>query len=84
VEQHPEVAYLGVNVADTREEARRFVERYGWTWPSIQDPRRERARRLGATYQPAFVLVDAEGRIADTWEGGGDAAVWDAMLAKLP
>jgi hypothetical protein len=73
-----------VNVADTPDEAAAFVERYGWSWPQLQDPARERARRFGATYQPHFILVDADGRIVDTWEGGGDASIWDAMLAKLP
>jgi hypothetical protein len=83
VEHHPEIGYLGINVVDTPDEADAFVERYGWTWRSLRDPQRERARRLGATYQPHFILVDADGRIVDTWEGGGDEAVWDAMLAKL-
>ena len=50
----------------------------------MQDPDRTRARRFGATYQPHFILVDARGRIVDTWEGGGAAGIWDAMLAKLP
>ena len=50
----------------------------------MQDPQRARAKELGASYQPYFILVDAEGGIVDTWEGGGDDAVWDAMLAKLP
>jgi hypothetical protein len=50
----------------------------------MQDPERARARRLGADYQPHFVLLDREGRIVDTWEGGGDDGVWEAMLAKLP
>jgi len=50
----------------------------------MQDPARERARKLGATYQPHFVLLDTRGRVVDTWEGGGDADVWEAMLAKLP
>ena len=50
----------------------------------MQDPQRARAKRLGASYQPHFVLLDAQGGIVDTWEGRGDAAVWDAMLAKLP
>ena len=45
------------------------MERYSWTWPSIRDPARERARRVGADYQPHFVLIDAEGRIVDAWEG---------------
>ncbi|HLG07938.1 MAG TPA: hypothetical protein VI409_04615 [Gaiellaceae bacterium] len=38
----------------------------------------------GRGLQPHVILVDAEGRIVDTWEGGGDAAVWEAMVAKLP
>ncbi len=50
----------------------------------MQDPARERARKLGATYQPHFILLDAEGRVVDTWEGGGDEGIWEAMLANLP
>jgi hypothetical protein len=50
----------------------------------MQDPQRDRARSLGADYQPHFILVDANGGIVDTWEGGGDARVWAAMTAKLP
>ena len=75
---------MGINVADTAEEARAFVEHYGWSWESIQDPERMRANQLGADYQPHFVLLDSEGRIVDTWEGGGDPAAWEAMLARLP
>ena len=73
-----------MNVADTPEDAAAFVDRYGWTWPSIQDPDRDRARQLGATYQPYFVLVDAHGGTVDIWDRGGDDAIWQAMLAKLP
>ncbi len=51
--------------------------------PSIRDPARERARRLGPDYQPHFVLIDAEGRIVDAWEGGADAEVWESMAGKL-
>ena len=71
-------------MADTEADARAFVERYGWTWPSIRDTERDRARALGATYQPHFVLVDAEGRIVDSWEGGGDEDVWERMVARRP
>jgi hypothetical protein len=60
------------------------VERFGWTWPSILDPERDRARALGATYQPHFVLVDAEGRVVASHEGGGDEGVWEELVAKLP
>jgi hypothetical protein len=61
-----------------------FVERYRWSWESMQDPERTRARTLGATYQPHFILLDAAGDVVDTWEGRGNAVVWEAMLAKLP
>jgi hypothetical protein len=44
----------------------------------------DRARSLGADYQPHFILVDANGDSVDTWEGGGDAEVWSGMLARLP
>jgi len=50
----------------------------------MQDPQRARARKLGATYQPHFILLDAGGGIVDTLEGGGDDETWSAMLAKLP
>ena len=71
-------------MADTADDATAFVDRYDWPWDSMQDSERERARTLGATYQPHFILLDASGRIVDTWEGRGDAEIWEAMLAKLP
>ena len=49
----------------------------------MQDPERTRAPQLEVTYQPHFILLDAERRIVDTREGGGDDVVWEAMLAKL-
>ena len=76
--------YLGIDVADTPDEGRAFVERFGWTWPSISDPERERARSLGATYQPHVILVDASGRIVDSHEGAGDESTWDALVSQLP
>ena len=84
MEEHPEIAYIGLNVADTPDDAGSFVDENEWSWDSMQDPERERARLLGATYQPHFVLVDADGAIVDSHEGGGDAEVWEAMLAMLP
>jgi len=71
-------------VADTSDEAQAFLERYDWSWRQLSDPQRARAKQLGATYQPHFILVDAQGRIVDTWEGAGDSSIWGAMLAKLP
>jgi hypothetical protein len=61
-----------------------FVEEYGWTWPSILDPDRVRARTLGADYQPHFVLVDADGRVVASHDGGADEEIWSGLLARLP
>jgi len=74
---------MGINVADTRDDARAFVDRYGWTWPSIQDRARARARSLGAEYQPYVIVVDAEGRIAGSLEGRGEAATWEALADRV-
>ncbi len=84
MKDNPEIEYVGINVADTSDDAQAFVERYDWTWPQMQDPERARAKQLGAAYQPYFILVDAQGGIVDRWEGGGDAEIWEAMVAKLP
>lgn len=76
--------FLGLNAADTNPRARAFLKRYGWTWPSISDPQRTLARRFGATYQPAVILIDARGRIVGGFQGAGTAARWSALAAELP
>jgi hypothetical protein len=59
------------------------VKRYRWTWPSISDPRRKRALRFGADYQPAVILVDAKGRFVAGFQGAGTPARWNALKAEL-
>jgi hypothetical protein len=83
VSEHPELTFVGLNVVDTPEEAAAFVDRYGWMWPSIRDPARERARRLGADYQPHVFVLDARGRVVGEHEGGGDAQVWEALAGRV-
>ena len=77
------MAHLGLNVADTPDEARGFVDRHGWDWPQIHDPDRVLAKRLGADYQPFVALFDEEGEIVATLDGGGSTAEWEAMLSRL-
>jgi len=75
--------FLGLNAADTNARARSFLKQYGWTWPSISDPQRTLARRFGATYQPAVMLVDAKGRYVAGFQGAGTPALWNALKRKL-
>jgi hypothetical protein len=81
--EHPKLVYLGINVASTTDEARDFVKKYDWDWPSIHDPQRVRARSLGAEYQPHVILVDADGGIVGRHVGGGSKAEWERLAAKL-
>jgi hypothetical protein len=83
VQEHPELGFLGLNVADTPDEARRFLAEKGWDWPQLHDPERELARSLGATYQPHVLLFDADGAPVGSFEGGGTAADWEALVARL-
>lgn len=75
--------FLGLDVADTPGRARAFVREFGWTWPSIVDPARQRAKRLGADYQPYVAVIDANGHVVASFAGGGDEARWEALVAKL-
>ena len=81
-EAHPEVQALGINVADDGADARAFVEEHGWTFPSLADPDRKLAGSLGASYQPLYALLDADGNlVARTLQG--NARGWQAMLGAL-
>jgi AhpC/TSA family len=75
--------FLGLTVANTPDEARRFVADKGWDWPQIHDPERALARSLGADYQPEVFLFDARGQLVGHFEGGGTAADWEALLQRL-
>ena len=77
------MAYLGLNVADTPEEARAFVEEKDWGWPQIRDPERRLAKRIGADYQPFFAAVAENGEIVATHDGAGDDSIWESLLAEL-
>lgn len=75
--------FLGLNTDDTNADARLFLKRYGWTWPSIVDPKRTLSRRFGATYQPAVILVDAQGRFVGGFQGAGTPARWSNLKRQL-
>lgn len=78
------VVFLGLNTVDDLADAKAFQKRYRWTWPSIRDPKRALARKFGATYQPAFVLIDAKGRFVSGFQAAGTPARWNALIARLP
>jgi hypothetical protein len=83
VQAHPELGFVGLNVADTPDDARAFVREQGWTWPQLHDPDRTLARSLGADYQPHVILFDAAGEAVASFAGGGTETDWEALLARL-
>ena len=71
-----------MSVASTRAEARAFARRYGWRFPSILDPRRERARRLGAEYQPVVIVLDKREKIVARHVGAGNKRIWARLAPR--
>ena len=61
---HPEVAFVGVNVADTPDEAQRFLDEHGNPFQRLAtDPQGRAAIDWGVTAPPETFIVDGEGRI---------------------
>lgn len=59
------------------------MEKYGWEFPSIFDPRSEEAGKLGVFGHPVTVLVDAEGRVVGGFSGQGTPEDWEELAAQL-
>ncbi len=57
------VAFLGVNVADSTDDARAFTRRLGLSFPSVKEAGREILRRYGASGLPETFFIDRGGRV---------------------
>jgi thiol-disulfide isomerase/thioredoxin len=65
-----EIAFLGVDSADNRGDAGRFLREYPVPYPSYFDPGERIARAIGAPgYYPVTVFLDAKGRRASIHQG---------------
>lgn len=78
-----QVRFLGINVEDSRAEARAFVRRYGLGYPHIFDAKATLASKLGFFGLPTAYLADAQGRVAAKLIGKQDEATLRASLAAL-
>ena len=63
------VQFLGVDILDERESARRFMHDYGWTYPSVYDLPGAIRDDLGLLGQPVTLFYDASGELVTTWTG---------------
>ncbi len=55
------VQFVGVDVLDQLGPARAFIRKYGWTFPSVSDPRGAIRNDLGFIGQPETIILDAGG-----------------------
>lgn len=68
-----------MNISDDQDEAKAFIRKYGWTWPSLADPDLEVAGSLGLYGHPAVAVLDKRGVIVARLIGGGDTETWEAL-----
>ena len=83
MESHPEFEFVGLNISDDLNEAKSFVRRHGWMWPSLVDSDAELAGSLGLYGHPAVAVLDENGVIVARHIGGGDVETWETLADEL-
>ncbi len=78
--KNEDVVFLGVNIQDTEQSARTFLQEFGITYPNGQDPRSRIAINYGVYGIPETFFIDKEGRI--TYKHIG-ALERETILAKI-
>ena len=82
-EHRRQIQFLGIDVNDSRGDARRFLRRYGLGYPSIFDRKASLADQLGFFGLPTAYLVDRQGRVAAKLVGKQEEATLRAGLTAL-
>lgn len=60
---------VGVDYTDQADSARSFIHSFGWTFPVLSDPDGVYGARFGFSGLPTTVVLDSNGRIAETLRG---------------
>lgn len=74
---------LAVNVGQDRGRVERFVDRVGYSYPTLLDPDSTVARRYGVIAIPVTYFVDREGIVRGRILGESDAATFERMALPL-
>lgn len=74
---------LAVNVGQDPEHVRRFVERVGYSYPTLLDPDSAVARRFGVIAIPVTYFIDRDGIVRGKIIGESDAATFERMAVPL-
>jgi len=63
------VVFLGVNIKDSVDGARGFIDEFEVTYPMVRDPDEELARELGVVGIPETFFIDADGEFVGSASG---------------
>lgn len=77
------VRFVGINVRDTRADARTFVKEFSVSYPSIFDPSGEFAHRVGVSRYPSTIVLDRSGRVRERYSGPVGAAALKEAIGRL-
>ena len=79
---HPGVALIGIEIHDSKADARRFYARYDQEWPSIYDPTGQLASSIGSPSAPTTFFLDRRHRVVEVIHGLGTLARFNAAYAR--
>ena len=77
------VVFLGVDIQDTEDEARRFLREYDVTYPNVRDVTNALAVSYGVNGIPSTYFVDRDGRVAGSRTGPLDERRLVAQIEEL-
>ena len=80
---HPDVAFVGIDHQDSREDAIELLDRYGITYPAGYDPRGDVAAKYFVRGLPATVFIGSDGTVVDFHQGELSAGELRERLDRL-
>lgn len=80
---NPDLAFLGIDHLDNREDGQRFIEEHDVRFPTLFDIGGEVAAAVGARGMPTTLLFDTDGRLVAQHTGELTPAGLDELLATV-
>jgi cytochrome c biogenesis protein CcmG, thiol:disulfide interchange protein DsbE len=80
---HDRVAFLGVDVWDTDNDAKQFLQSYNATYPNAPDPAGHVAIDYGLTGVPESFFIDRSGKVVQHFVGPLDQNTLESLLNAL-
>lgn len=76
------VQFVGIDIEDSRTDARAFIDDFSMTFPSVFDPPDAIKASLGQFGQPVTIFYEADGTFLRSWTGPiGEDLLWRSLRA---